>query len=183
MYLRDLAICATWHIKEPQPKRDTLQLLFNGSTHSVVEVVLAWIPRNTVELDNLAKLNVHVGHSSCTGATYEKYDNIGTYYVPDFDFNSYCSMNVTAQQDAVLKLLETAFGFVAKKTKSDATLCLEAIAKTRMFGLPLPEINTEAFWKIMPTRIKHSKTYLEDMAFLAKILETNDNCSRQNLAL
>jgi hypothetical protein len=165
MYLRDLAV-ASWRAAPADP----LRRFFNFSTHVVVESVLARIPRNAVTLDGLAKLNVAVGDAATP-----KYDKnpklaVGTYNVPDFDFAHYATLSEAGQQRIILSLLRKAFAHVARVSHSDASVCIEAIAQVRALGLPLPRINSEAFWKTMPERRRRSKGFREDMARIARRL-------------
>src|SRR5262245_29624459 len=142
MYLRDLAVFSSQFRPD-----DDLTAIFNVSTHIVVEPVLAWIPRNKVVLDQLAKLNVATGSPETPGSCYDKWQGVGTYYAPDFDFGGYARSSETEQQGIVLNLLAEAFGYVADRSGGDATVCLDAIKKVREFGLPLPRLNSQEFWK------------------------------------
>jgi len=166
MYLRDLAICASWHLQAN--KRDEFRGLFDRTSHVVVESVLAWIPRRAVVLDNLAKLNVAVGDPKGFEVLYDKWQGVGTYYVEAFDFQAYASKSSTGRQSSVLELLGAGFSYVGGVSCSDISLCHKAIEKVRSFGLPLPALNSEAFWLSMPPYKRRSKSFRENIEFLVR---------------
>jgi hypothetical protein len=176
MYLRDLAVFSS----KFRPS-DELTALFDVSTHIVVEPVLAWIPRNKVVLDQLAKLNVEAGDPEAPGSRYEKWQGVGTYYVPDFDFERYSLSSVSEQADVILSLLTEAFGYVADRSGSDASLCFEAVRKVRESGLPLPRLNSQEFWAALPASKRRSKSFREHIEFSARIVD-RDQPAQQTAA-
>jgi hypothetical protein len=165
MYLRDLAVCASWHL--PAGERDEFRGLFDRTSHVVVESVLAWIPRRAVVFDGLAKLNVAVGDPKGFKVRYDKWQGVGTYYVETFDFQAYALESSADRQSSILELLGTAFSYVGYVSSSDVSLCHEAIEKVRGFGLPLPALNSETFWLSMPVYKRRSKSFRENIEFLA----------------
>lgn len=101
MYLRDLAVFPS----QFRPG-DEFTAIFNMSTHIVVGPVLAWIQRNKVVLDQLAKLNVEAGEPDpeTSEIRYGKRQGVGTYYAPGFDFEGYSQIDDAEQQHVVLNL-------------------------------------------------------------------------------
>ena len=166
MYLRDLAVCASWHL--PAGERDEFRGLFDRTSHVVVESVLAWIPRRVVVLDDLAKLNVAVGDPKGFEVRYDKWQGVGTYYVEAFDFQAYASQSSANRQSSMLELLDTAFSYVGRVSGSDVSLCHEAIERVRSFGMPLPVLNSETFWLSMPAYKRRSKSFRENIEHLAR---------------
>lgn len=166
MYLRDLEVCASWHFRAD--KHDELRGLFDLTSHVVVESVLAWIPRRVVMLDGLAKLNVAVGDPKGLEVRYDKWQGIGTYYVGAFDFQAYASQSSADRQSSMFQLLGMAFSYVGSVSSSDVSPCHEAIEKVRSFGLPLPALNSETFWTSMPAHKRRSKSFRENIEFLAR---------------
>lgn len=167
MYLRDLAVCASWHLRADE--RDELRGLFDRTSHVVVETVLAWIPRRVVRLDGLAKLNVAVGDPKGLVVTYDKWQGIGTYYVGAFDFEAYASHSSADRQRSLLELLGMAFSYVGSVSGSDASPCHAAIEKVRGIGFPLPALNSEAFWTAMPAYKRRSTSFRENIELLARL--------------
>ena len=166
MYLRDIAVCASWHL--PVGERDELRDLFDLTTHVVVESVLARVPRRSVVIDKLAKLNIAVGDPKGFEVRYDKWQGVGTYYVGAFDFQGYASQSSAGRQNLILELLGTAFSYVGGVSSSDVSLCHKAIENIRRFGLPLPALNSEAFWLTMPASKRLSKSFRENIEFLAR---------------
>jgi hypothetical protein len=166
MYLRDLAIL----VDQPDGSPDRVLSFFGLTQHVVVELVLAWIPRNKVVLDHLAKLNVVVGKRNRSEPEYDKWQGVGTYRVDAVNFEKYIRIPKAEQQRAVLTLLGSAFTYVAKASGNDASLCMQAIERVEGFGLPLPEIGSEAFWLLMPKHKKRSKRFREDIEFSRKLI-------------
>ena len=173
MYLRDLAVFSSEVGSE-----NHFTKVFDASTHIVVEPVLAWIPRNQVVLDDLAKLNVAAGEPQNQNSRYDKWQGVGTYYVTDFDFENYSSLGEEAQQKIVLDLLSTAFRHVANQSGSDASLCFDAIQRVTDSGLPLPRLNSEAFWKSLPPQKRRSKSYKENIEFTARIVDRDQRAQQ-----
>ena len=173
MYLRDLAVFSS----QFQPD-DDFTAIFNVSTHIVVEPILAWIPRNTVVLDQLAKLNVAAGTPEALGRCYDKWQGVGTYYVPDFDFESYSRRSESEQQGIILNLLAEAFGYVADRSSSDASVCLEAVNKVRESGLPLPRLNSQEFWEALPGNKRRSKSFREHIEFSARVVDRDQRAQQ-----
>jgi hypothetical protein len=167
MYLRDLAVCASWH--PPANEHDELRGLFDRTSHVVVESVLAWIPYRAVVLDNLAKLNVAVGDPKGFDVRYDKWQGVGTFYVETFDFQGYASKSSADRQSSILELLHTAFSYVGGVSGSDFCQCVKAAEKVRSFGLPLPALDSEAFWLSMPPNKIRSKSFRENIEFLARL--------------
>jgi hypothetical protein len=157
---------------------DDFTKIFDVSTHIVVEPVLAWIPRNSVVLDDLAKLNVVLGEPKTRGCCYDKWQGVGTYYVPDFDFENYSCLGEAAQQQIVLDLLSRAFRYVADLSGNDASLCFDAIRRVLESGLPLPRLNSESFWQSLPPQKRRSKSYRRDIEFLARIVDRNQHAQQ-----
>lgn len=166
MYLRDLAVSAV----QPGSDIDEMLRYFTLSTHVVVELVLAWIPRNTVVLDNLAKLNVMAGEPPESEHVYSSWQGVGTYYSGKFDFREYARLSEAEQHGVILELLSSAFASVANISGSDISACVAAISHVRNTGLPLPEIGSPAFWELMPRQKKRSKRLQEDIAFIARLV-------------
>jgi hypothetical protein len=166
MYLRDLAVCASWHL--PANERDEFRCLFDRTSHVVVESVLAWIPRRAVVLDNLSKLNIAVGDPKGFEVRYDKWQGVGTYYLEAFDFQAYASKSSADRQSLILEQVDTAFSYVGGVSGSDFSLCHKATEEVRSFGLPLPELNSEAFWLSMPPYKIRSKSFRENIEFLAQ---------------
>ena len=165
MFLRDLAV-ASWHTA----KTDQLRRSFNLSTLVVVESVLARLPRNAVTLDGLAKLNIAVADPATRQYEKSEFDGVGTFHVPDFDFQQYAALSEAQQHEVILGFIEAAFVHVARISNSDASLCLSAVAEVRQLGLPLPKLGSDAFWKTMPERRRRSKKFREDIALYARLL-------------
>ena len=172
MYLRDLAVFAS-----ELGAGSHLTKVFNVSTHIVVEPVLAWIPRNTVVLDDLAKLNVVAGPAD---HRYSKWQGVGSYYVTDFDFAGYSGLTEPAQQELILQMLGDAFRHVADRSNSDASLCLAAIERVRKTGLPLPRLNSREFWNALPPSKRRSQSFKEHIEFLARIVD-RDQAAQQSM--
>jgi hypothetical protein len=166
MYLRDLAVFAS-----PFERESTFTKAFNVSTHIVVEPVLAWIPRNKVVLDDLAKLNVAVGRTETPDSRYSKWQGVGTYYVTDFNFERYSGLGESTQQEQILKMLTNAFVYVAGHSGSDASLCFDAIRRVSQRGLPLPTLNSPAFWNGLPLQKRRSESFKKDIEFLARVVD------------
>jgi hypothetical protein len=173
MYLRDLAVFAS---KFEATSRFTK--IFDVSTHIVVEPVLAWIPRNQVMLDDLAKLNVVVGKAESPDSRYSKWQGVGTCCVTDFDFEAYSRLAESAQQEFVLTLLAEAFRYVADQSRSDASPCFAAIQRVRQSGLPLPRLNSPAFWNALPPSKRRSKSFREHIEFSARIVDRDQTAQR-----
>jgi hypothetical protein len=139
MYLRDVAIGATWLTHSEQ------RVAFNVSTLSLSLEFLRAIPRRKIVLDNLKKLNVFVGDPGPENSDYATWQGVGNVYVPEFDFDFYFSLPREIQQESVLRLYEAAFWLVATRSASDASLCLAAVDHVRSLGLPLPDISVRQY--------------------------------------
>ena len=139
MYLRDLAVGATWITNTAE------RVAFNVTTLCVNLELLRALPRRKIVLDNLAKLNVFVGEQGPDGVDYYKWQGIGNVYVPDFSFYEYFALARTEQQQAILRLYQSVIFLVADRTGSDATLCYSTIDKVRSLGLPLPDISVQEY--------------------------------------
>jgi hypothetical protein len=166
MYLRDLAVFAS-----PSVPASGLTTIFNVSTHVVVEPVLAWIPRNKVVLDDLAKLNVEVGGSETPESRYSKALGVGTFCVTEFGFEDYGDLTDAAQQELILELLDRAFRHVAEQSDSDASLCFDAVRRVRAWGLPLPRLNSREFWHALPAHKRRAKSFRQSVEFTAAIVD------------
>ena len=167
MYLRDLAVFAS----KFGPSNNFTKA-FDVSTHIVVEPVLAWIPRNKVVLDDLAKLNVSPGNPETPNCKYKTWQGVGTYYAAsDFDFEHYSRLDEAAQQEIILELLSNAFTYVADQSGGNPSLCLDARERVREYGLPLPRLNSPEFWRAMPAHQRRSKSFRENIEFSADIID------------
>jgi hypothetical protein len=153
--------------------------VFNGSTHVVVEPVLAWIPRNTVVLDDLAKLNIEVGGAKTPKIRYEKALGVGTFYVTGVGLQDYARLAAAARQQLILELLDRAFRYVADQSGSDASPCFDAVRRVRECGLPLPRLNSREFWNALPAHKRRSKSFRESIELTAAIVERDQRAQRR----
>lgn len=136
MYLRDLAVFPS----QFRPG-DEFTAIFNMSAHIVVGPVLAWIQRNKVVLDQLAKLNVEAGEPDpeTSEIRYGKRQGVGTYYAPGFDFEGYSQIDDAEQQHVVLNLSPKHSAMLRICPVTDTQLCFDAVRKIRESGLPPAE--------------------------------------------
>jgi hypothetical protein len=136
MYLRDLAVYASGAARLPD---GATARQFNESTHTPVEAYLALLPRRTVVLDDLAKVNVAVG--PVERQRYFAALNIATIYWPWFNFESYCAWTRDKQQRRIAEVLHKALLHIARRTGSPTHWYEDAYGAFLQQRFPLPEIS------------------------------------------
>jgi hypothetical protein len=137
MYLRDLAVYASDAAEFPRGRtcRD-----FNMTTHAPVEAYLDLLPRRTVCLGDLAKVNIVVGPRPPAARSYFAALNVAIAYWPWFDFGRYFALSRAGQQRRVITVLHKSLLRIAKRTGSDPVWYEAAFAALGGMTFPLPEI-------------------------------------------
>jgi hypothetical protein len=134
----------------------------------VVELVLGWIPRRSVVLGDIAKLNVSVGGPKRPGRPFDRWQSIGTYHATGFDIDAYLESGAAVQQRSILALLRNAFACAARATRSNGSVCLAAVDTVARFGLPLPPLDSAQFWQALPPARRRSQWLRKHVASLAR---------------
>jgi len=150
MYLRDLALYAS----DEAPLSDNQRLQINQSAYTPVEAYLAALPRRTVVLGDLAKVNVAVGPRGKSQAYWDAL-NVAIIYWPRFDFPRYFQLSRARQQLRILEVLHKALLNIARRTQSDRSWYDSAYVAMRQQSFPLPEIEEQELlrrWGLLPRK-------------------------------
>ena len=140
MYLRDLAIHLSHLATVPEPwtRRD-----FNLSTHAVVERYLELLPRRSIVLGDLGKLNVTVGPSDEKEKLFWYCLGIGHYCWRAFDVVAYCAATREEQQKKLLSILHSSLLRVARRFNAQTVEFVAAKNAILALEFPLPEFSQQ----------------------------------------
>jgi hypothetical protein len=144
MYLRDLAIHLSDLAKLPRSlsRRD-----FHLGTHAVVERYLDLLPRRSVVLGDLGKLNVTVGPRDEREKRFWHSLGIGYYCWESFDVAAYCAAPRDERQKMLLSILHGSLLRVAHRFKAKTDVFVAAKKAISAQDFPLPEFSQDEMLK------------------------------------